>query len=216
MNDACLMVLNPRRIPRVLRALDALRGIDVCYFTAMTESQIVHPMRRFVKRHDYRVLSLVSDDVVVSQAAINNILEHHVAGQCTTGYCNLSLYGEWSGRVNLCTEPLPTLMPSVKAYSFPLAVKVPDGMRSHFSGHCLTTMHRDLWRAFPYDCYGRDGRGTAADYHMSWRLAEGGIPIYAYGPMQRHLKRYWPTDRKSRWPLLIGKIPADVRLVRNG
>lgn len=218
MADACLMVMNPRRIRPVLESLEALRGVDLCYFVALTQSEIREPMAEFVDGCDYRVLLLVSDDVVVTQAGVDNVLANHRADQCTTGYCNLSVKGKWRKHVNLCTEPLPAKQPTADSFSFPLADDVTDGMRTYFAGHCLTAMHREAWQRFPFDCYRPEGRGTGSDYHMCWRMAEAGFPIYAYGPMQQHLKPRWDRNdnKHPRYPLLVGKIPPEVVTVRNG
>lgn len=82
------MVMHAREIPECLLSLRALK-IDKVWFRGFTEKQLETEIRRFVEKTDYERYILVSDDVIVTQQALDNLLEKQGAGSVVTGWCNI-------------------------------------------------------------------------------------------------------------------------------
>jgi len=83
-----LMVMNARDIPECLLSLRALK-IDKVWFRAFTEKQLEAEITRFVRSSDYERYILVSDDVIATQQALDNLLSLQGAGPVVTGWCNI-------------------------------------------------------------------------------------------------------------------------------
>lgn len=206
-NDAALVVMNPRRIPEVLDALDALVGVDVCYLTGFTELELMKPMSEALVSRP--IAAIVADDVVVTQKALDNVLAfaRENPSACTTGYCNLAETEDRADFANVCSLPLADAQPNAYSYHFirlqDLAHRGPRPVT--FAGMCLTTMHKAMWDRFPFAVYTDGHTGWASDYHLSYRLGQAGIPIWAVGPSCRHLKTVWnQRDRSPERRLHLG------------
>ena len=88
MTASCLMVMNAREIPECLLSLRALK-IDKVWFRAYTEKQLTDKIRAFIEGTSYSHYILVSDDVIVTQQALDNLLANQTAGPVVTGWCNI-------------------------------------------------------------------------------------------------------------------------------
>src|SRR4051812_38082954 len=99
-----LVVMNPRRIPACLASYEKLT-IDVAYARGYTELQLVPVIAEIVESTGHSHLLVVSDDVIVSQAAVDAVLAglHAGAAPVVTGWCNLDAT---DARVNLTKRPL--------------------------------------------------------------------------------------------------------------
>lgn len=176
-----LAVLNVRRIPQVLLALEAL-PIDKVLIRGYTERQIAdhvwtEQVMPQVKARGFTHLSIISDDAVVPPHSLQLVLEH--AGQhpdrVTTAWCNQDMTDD---RVALSTQPLTDETPRPSSYTLPTWRDVLMGREvqpTYFSGFCLTTCTTEMWDRYPYQAYGTEG--FAADYNMSQRLHQDGVPI---------------------------------------
>lgn len=85
---SCLMVMNARAIPECILSLKALK-IDKAWFRGFTEAQLEEQITAFVKTTDYDRYILVSDDVIATQQALDNLLSLQGAGPVVTGWCNI-------------------------------------------------------------------------------------------------------------------------------
>lgn len=209
-----LAVMNPRRIPECMAAFEAV-SVDKVWLRGFTERQLVEVVPGVVaeaRRRGFSHLVVCSDDVVVSQRAVDAVLELLRAGdQVVTGFCALDASDP---RVNLTSEPLRGPSPTVEAYSFWLRAQVEEWPerrgRSWFAGMCLTGMPLELWDAYPFACFGDPGYGS--DFSLSVRLQMDGIPIVAARDgFVRHVKETWNRrDVADEKRLLVGEIAAEV------
>ena len=117
--------------------------------------------------------------------------------------------------MNLSTLPITDPMPRVSNYDFMRYVDVATSetplIRTGFVGMALTGMTREIWERFPFDV---SPIGAQCDYSLSYRLTQAGIQMAAHrdGCIE-HVKEKWnEPDREPRKRLLIGEIPAEVRL----
>jgi hypothetical protein len=207
-----LMVLNPRRIPECVAAIDAL-PIDKVWLERYTEIELVSVIPEVLAECDHDMVGVLSDDTVPTVRALDAVLNITAPGRVATGWCGLD---STSPLVNLSTTPLTTDVPTPDAYTFPTRTLVESSesheVRTYFAGHCLTFMPRELWHQFPWGCHGGPP-GYASDLNLSWRLQQAGVPIFAArdGGIE-HVKAQWNyVDGTSGRKLLIGVEPAGVR-----
>jgi GT2 family glycosyltransferase len=75
-----------------------------------------------------------------------------------------------------------------------------------------TCMSREMWREFPFGCFGTGSRGYSSDFHLSRRLRDAGVPmVAARDGYVTHVKEQWnKLDRGEGRQLLVGVEPADV------
>lgn len=212
-----LLVLNPRRIPECVDAISSL-PIDKVWLQNYTESELSDVIPDVLAQVPHDVIGILSDDTIPTRAALDEVLALAQPGRVTTGWCNLD---DTSDLVNLSTEPLATSTPTTTAYTFPTRAWVEAHytreVPTYFAGHCLTFMDRDLWRRFPWECYGGPP-GYASDLMLSWRLQEAGVPIVAARDgFVRHVKARWNyVDDTPGRQLLIGVEPSGVRFDLQG
>src|SRR2546428_12899914 len=82
------MILHAREIPECLLSLKALK-IDKVWFRGYTEKQVEPKMMEFIRSTFYQRYILISDDVIVTQQALDNLLELQDSGPVVTGWCNI-------------------------------------------------------------------------------------------------------------------------------
>lgn len=205
-----LVVLNPRRIPE---AMDALNALDVpqARMQGMTERQVANHWGELTEgahRRGFTHMVVTSDDVIVTQhafAAVTRAAQYGVA----TGWCNLD---ETDVRVNLSDTPLATRCPAAESYTFPTVYDVLSGpflRRTYFTGMCLTTMRLSVWEQFPFDPF--DTPGYASDYNLSWMLQAEEIPVTAVKDgFVKHLKKTWNEVDRTKGREFV---PTEPRIV---
>jgi hypothetical protein len=226
--NAAVFIMNARAIPEALDSYRALE-VDLIWATGYTVAQLADGVHRDAVEHtDYDVILNLSDDCVVTQAALDAVLALLDDGHpAATGWCRMAVGME---SVNLCDRPLSADVPWAKPFPYSLmnrtdVVRYPDEVvPTHFMGMSLTGMTRDLWQRYPYGCYTeRRPRGQSSDFHLSARLRDAGVPMVAArsGEVQ-HLKEmafqgasYGPVHH----PWLVGNVepsltidPAGARL----
>ena len=182
-----LIIMNPRRIPQCMTALEALK-IDKVWLKNWTERQLVDVIADVVASTDHDVIGLVSDDTIPKQRALDAVLRSFEPSAVYTGFCNME---ENTPEVNLSASPLIVKdIASVDCYDFPTRkeVELSGGLyRSWFTGFAFTFMSREMWQRFPFDCIGDPG--YQSDYRLSVRLQEAGVPIWAApGGFIKHLR----------------------------
>jgi hypothetical protein len=207
-----LMVLNPRRIPECVAAIDAL-PIDKVWLERYTEAELVHVIPQVIAECDHDMVGAISDDGQPTPDALRAVLDLARPGRVATGWSTLD---DTSELVNLSTRPLLSDVPSPGVYTMPTRAWVeahdtPE-VPTYFAGFSLTFMERALWERFPFQIYG-DPPGCCSDFMLSWRLQQAGIPIVAArDAWHRHVKTTWnTTDHAPGRGLLIGKETSGVR-----
>lgn len=209
---ALLVVMHPRRIPVCVKAFDALDA-DIAYLSGGNESQAMDMFAEVLAGSDHDHLVVVSDDVIVTQPALDAVVAALEDGVLVaTGWCLLDRTNRYS---NVTDQPLIGNKPDWSAYSFMTAVDVRDRserFETGFAGLALTGMSRELWQRFPMACYGADLHGWASDFHLSVRLRDADVPITAVRDAYvEHLKERWTyADNADEMRLLIGEIPREV------
>lgn len=207
--DVLLIVLHPRRIAEAVEALVAT-DIDKCWLERFSEWELRDIVPTVIANTGYGHYMMVSDDGLVTQAAIDRVLAIASAGApAVTGYSNLD---QTDPRVNITKSALRGDHPDHDAYgehytreeaaSWP-SDEIPTG----FTGMSLTTMPRDLWLRFPFDCYGTPDSSWGSDFSLSVRLRDAGIPVVAArGAFVWHIKtRVNQRDTVPGRELLVGQ-----------
>lgn len=208
-----LVILNPRAIPSVIEALEAL-DIDRLWLRRMTESQIADAWTEVIATAErYDNLILFSDDAIVrphALAAVRELLADHPV---VTGYSNLSIRDM---RVNLSRSPLAAL-PAEDAYDLYtlgecLEWPTPT-IPTYVAGMCLTGMSVELWAEHRFQVWGAPP-GCCSDFMLSKSLERAGVPIVAAREgFVWHLKERWNEgDRDHSRRLLVGVEPAQILL----
>jgi hypothetical protein len=204
-----LMILNPRRIPDCMTAIEAL-DIDKCWFSAMTEVDLIPHLNQMIQDTNYDRYLIVSDDCIPTQSALDKVLWlHDTYDTVSTGYCNLdatSLY------VNLTRNVLPEPPPQVESYDLLLQGEVDkesDPFHTTFSGFVFTCMRRAEWLQYPMMV---SEAGAQTDYTLSYRLQQSGIKIITHkDTFVYHVKETWNTHDKAREKrMMIGELEPSI------
>lgn len=217
---ALVMVMNAREIPECVSSFAALT-CDVAWLRGMRKADAIDAARRVIQETRYDHYLLVPDDCIVSQAAVDAVVALLDEGRpAATGWCRLA---QGDPRANLTTGPIRGSRPRVESYDWWLADDVwdhPDEVvPTGFMGMALTGMSRGMWMRFPPDCYrGRGGHGWSADFSLSSRLRDAGVPmVAARSAYIEHVKERWGRD--DRGPgrrLLVGVMPREVVIQTGG
>lgn len=210
---ALVCIMNGRAIPE---SIDSFRALDCdrAWMTGYTDAELGAVHTELVARTHYDFYLVVSDDCVVTQEALDAVLELLEAGHpAATGWSRLHTR---SREVNLCHAPLRGDAPTIQGYSFYTFAQIRSDDRpvipTHFMGFSLTGMPRELWQRFPYQAYTeRRARGYSSDFNLSRRLRDAGVPmVAAKAAYVEHLKvrgRKPPSHR-----LLVGEMEKQVRI----
>ncbi len=211
---ALLCIMNCRAIPECINSYRALTGIDLAWMSGYTDAQLGAVHQRIVATTDYDAYIVVSDDCIVTQAALDTVLELLAAGHpAVTGWCRLHTR---SNLVNLCHAPLIGNKPHKDAYPFSTVAQIhahPDPIvPTHFMGFSLTGLTREMWERYPYGAFTEIRRsGYSSDFHLCIRLRDDGVPmVAARDGYVEHVKVVGPRPRTHR--LLIGKMKPEVRI----
>lgn len=214
---ALLFVMNPRRIPECLDAIEAL-DVDRCWLTGMTEKHLGPHLNEIVAETSYDVYLIVSDDCVPTQDALDAVLGLLEAGHpVATGFCNLD-EGEYAHVVNITRKPLGGDMPRPDVYVTYTLDEVmthpTDPVPTWFAGFALTGMSRELWQRYPFKVLHEATGGSCSDFALSWRLQRDGVPIVApKAGFVRHVKERWnEPDTRPEKRLLVGEVDPVIRL----
>lgn len=214
---ALLFVMNPRRIPECLEAIEGL-DIDRCWLTGMRELDLIPCFAGVVEMTDYDVYLALSDDGVPTQEALDAVLALLEAGHpVATGYCNLD-ESDHAHVVNLTKSQLKTYPPgpgTYDNYTHAGVLEQPtDPVRSWFAGYALTGMSRELWQRYPFQVLHPQSGGSCSDFVLSWRLQHDNVPIVApKAGFYRHVKERWNVpDKGPGKRLLVGEVEPGVRL----
>lgn len=209
MSDA-LVILNPRRIPDVIRAVEALE-IEKCWLSNMTEIHAAEHFNALVRHTDYARYLILSDDAIPSPLALRRVLELHDDGHAVaTGYCNLD---SEMPEVNLARNELPPPPPGVNSYDLMTQREVDDTdgvIQTTFAGFSLTCMTREMWLRYPMAATTSGGQ---MDYSLSYRLQQDGHAIVSHRDARLvHLKERWnQRDSAIEKQLLVGVLPPEIR-----
>lgn len=198
-----LMVMNPRKIPQCMEALEALQ-IDKVWLKNWTERELVSVIADVIENTDHDVIGLVADDTIPPQSSLDLILDAFEPSSVYTGYCNME---EGQEEVNLSKTPLKVQdVANHSCYEFPLRKEVESGeglFRSYFAGFAMTFMSRDMWLKYPFKCVGDPG--FQSDYQLSLRLQADGVPIFApVGAFMKHLRLDKSTKHLQGGELVVG------------
>lgn len=212
MRDTLLIILNPRAIPDCIDALRNLRGIDKAWCSYYTELDLELVIPAIIERTNYARYSIISDDTIPTQGALDAILDLHDQhpNAVATGWCNIDSI---SGQATYNPYPLRGSGPVVDAYSFTSideARKLDQPAHTYFHGFVLATMNRDLAMRYPFQTY----NGCASDLHQCHRLQADNIAIYTSAACEVfHVKeRANVLDQAYEKRLLINERPARVTL----
>lgn len=193
MSADLLVVLNPRRIPECLAAIEGLEP-DILWLRNLSEYQIQEEWPGLLDRYsEYDRWVIVGDDCVPRQHALDAVLNLSDEGHpIVTGWSNIA---ETDMRSNLAKSPLKGDEPAPKAYNLYTAREVfcwltPE-VPTYLTGLTLCAATVDFWREYPFQVFGWGG-GWASDYHLSKRLERDGVPIVgARDGFCWHYKHMW-------------------------
>lgn len=215
-----LVVLNPREIPEAVESIRAL-AVDQLWASYMTESQAAAAINQAVSEHpEYDRIGIIADDCVVTQAALDCVLDDSRTLEAVTGWCRLD---QTHPLANVTKTPSELAYPGVDSYgTWWTARELLDcagPQRTYFMGFALTFLSRELWDEYPMRPMAPDGKGFASDFSLSYRLQMAEVDCWVTPAGEvTHLKERWgwdwTPDKDPRKRLLIGERDACVRLFR--
>jgi GT2 family glycosyltransferase len=204
-----LMIMNPRKIPVCMKALESLE-IDKVWLKHYSERELVQVIADVIASTDHDVIGLLSDDTIPDQKALDLILKAFEPSSVYTGYCNMD---EGKEEVNLSRQPLVIQdNASLECYDFPTKAEVDShkGLYpSWFTGFAMTFMSREMWLKYPFDCVGDPG--YQSDYRLSCRLQEDGVKIWAVPKaFMPHLRLAESTKHLEGGTVIVGNGLGEV------
>jgi hypothetical protein len=212
-----LVIMNPRRIPAAMESITALK-IDKLWLQNYRETEIVDVLPAALAQTDHDVIGTLADDTIVTQAALDLVLDTYQPGAVYTGYCNLYEDKQTDDDfVNITKTPLiemPTATWECYDWATKHEVEQCDGLyRSYFAGDAFSFHSRESWNKYPYQtatC------GHQTDYALCVRLQRDNVPIYAVpGASILHLKQGESTTHHEGGTVRagggIGSIRWDLR-----
>lgn len=176
-----MMIMNPRNIPECMASFKAITGVDKLWLSYYTESQLIPIINEFIESTEYDRYALISDDAILTQSALNTILDlHDELGDVATGWVNVDSI---SGQSTINPTPLRGYIPTLSAYSLMSLQDAADlprlkPIRTYFHGYACTVMSRELWQHYPYNVFGAQSHGYASDFHQCVRLQADDVPIW--------------------------------------
>lgn len=208
-----LIVLNPRRIAECIAAIGEL-PIDRLWLSNMTEREIQDQWGQVLPHLDrYERAFIVSDDAL-PRPHVLKLLQKLLSAKypVVSAYCNLA---SDDFRTNLTKTPLrtPISKESYDLYTVGEVMERRDPLvPTFYTGFCLTGMSTDLWRKYPYQVETDGADHMAADFNLSRRLTDDGVPIVAHrDAFIWHVKERWSeNDQEDRKKLLIGIEPPAI------
>jgi len=215
-DNACLLIMNPRRIDRVI---DSIKPINIkkVWFTGFNSLQISGVLNDYVKNTNYDYYIVTSDDLVLNQTAFTNVLDKMSKFDVFTGYCNLYVDSEY---VSLAKSPV-----TLKQQDYPRAddydlLKLDEVVNyknqiieTFLVSYSITTIKRDLWLEFPFAKYTAVARGktsgVSSDHNFSMRLTNAGIKMFT------HRDSFCYHLKQPKGKYLYGQANKDGWLVGN-
>lgn len=210
--NACLLIMQPREIPECVNSLRQLR-IPKAWFRGFTESELEPVITEFVAEHtEFTHFVIVCDDGIVTQGALDAVLDRAPYRPVVSGYCNLDLADNMQ-LVNLRKPPLAAYGETNTSTLYRLTeVFGNDEVPTSFVGFSLTCMTRDLWQRFPFQAMGGPP-GNSSDWALSSRLWNAGVPMVgAGGAFQLHVKERW-NAADTNWAKRLVHVQNGVRQV---
>lgn len=203
-----LLIMNPRTIAECLYSMRHLDGVDRAWMQGYCEHGLVDVIAGIVGDTDYDRYAIIADDAVVSQRALDAVLEHHATmpDGAVSGWSNVDASSDLS---NVMTSDLVAKVPrSTHDYDLLTIDEVraaPAPFRARFSGLALHVMSRELWQRYPFAVFG-GSPGWASDYHLSRRLQEDDVPLVVHPRGEvHHVKETWNRmDDDPRKKLQVG------------
>jgi GT2 family glycosyltransferase len=212
-----LVIMNPRRIPAAMESITALK-IDKLWVQNFTYTEISELLPGWLAQTDHDVIGTLADDTIVTQAALDLVLDAYQPGAVYTGYCNLYEDKQTDDDfVNITKTPLiemPTATWECYDWATKHEVEQCDGLyRSYFAGDSLSFHSREMWQTYPFQTA---SCGQQGDYALCVRLQRDNVPIYAVpGASILHLKQGESTTHHEGGTVRagggIGSIRWDLR-----
>ena len=209
-----LVIMNPRQIPECIDAFNAL-NVRRAWLSNYTEWELVEVMDSLVRDESIHFTHaiLCADDCVVTQQALDAVLNVAQRQDVVTGYCRLD---HQHPEVNITRRPLMGDVPVPGAYDFYRYDQVVNDeaevLPTGFVGFALTCMTREMWRQFPFGVFGNAQQSWSSDFHLSMRLRDAGVAMVAArdGYVVHQKERWNKLDTSPQARLLIGEEPAGV------
>lgn len=219
MSNNCLVILNPRDV-RV--AKNAIADLDIAklWLTGYSEAELAESVFSWaIEESHFDNYLCISDDAILRAPALEAIVAALDGGcEVATGYSQRS-HTDWT--VNVTSGPLRDTHPTVDAYDFRQfreVVSWPEPLvPTWFVGMSATGMSREMWRKYPFGCFtdGDRSTGYASDFHLSRRLQNDRVPVYAVREaFCYHWRNEWRhTNHPDDDKVLVGQIDPFVTLV---
>lgn len=213
-----LVVLNPRDIAECKESISEL-DCDLLWASYMTEAEAARRINEAVAENPtYDAIGIVADDCIVSQEALDAVLDGLEEAEAVTGWCRLD---RTHPLANVTKGPMKLRHPGIDAYgpwyqARELLDRSGERVPTGFMGFALTFLTRELWDRFPMQPIAADGKGFASDFSLSLRLQDAGVPMWVTCCSEvTHVKERWSwdwtPDTDPRKRLLIGEREPSIR-----
>jgi hypothetical protein len=185
-----------------MEAFHALTSVDKAYFTGYTEEGLEKPINDFVRNHYYDYYILVSDDAIVSQKALDLVIENASSEIVIGGWCRFNpssdkvamrirkffihqyLYPTGSTLRHFLPKFANEFWYKIKQKTF-VTVKDVDSQDEIFPvywlGWNLACMSRRNWIRYPFQVYKSRFSWIpkeASDVTLFERLQKDRVPVY--------------------------------------
>jgi hypothetical protein len=204
------MILQPRYILKCIRSLSELT-IEKRWFVAMNNTLFPQEINKFIASTNFDNYLIISDDGIVTNEALNKVVELLEKVEVATGWCQISKTIPYA---NLSTKPLTKKVRcpvTMKNYTCPTVQEVLNGPEvgiTYFAGYCFTGMRRHIWLKHPQ--HPNEYSGSQQDFELSWDLQKSGVTIrYHRDAFINHLRKTGVSDMDKS---VIGKVKPYISL----
>jgi hypothetical protein len=83
-----LVIFNPRSIPEFYKAIERINGISKLWIKYFPQDEAYNKAREFFLQSDYTHFMILPDDLIVTQADVDAIVNHDESYDSISGWCN--------------------------------------------------------------------------------------------------------------------------------
>ena len=209
-----LVIFNPRNIPEFYKAIEKIHRVSKLWIRYFPQNEAYNKARAFFLKSDYTHLMILPDDLLVTQADVDAILNHDESYDSISGWCNNNGRDDTNIDTNISAF-LPPDPPRTATYDGYRWFKISqfESMVSKeensgaiipvlHQGFALSRLSRNLIEKVPF----RTDAGCCVDSCLSLDLMKFKVGITQYVDIRIRMKHL----KIPRSELLVGKEKASI------
>lgn len=207
------MQMQPRQMADPIKSVKQNVNIPRVWFRAFTEPEVCEQMNKFVNETDYTHYLINSDDLIVYERAIDNVLMNAPNYDVYTGWLNMHLNGHEMSRLsNVCYGLFKPFIGWPARNEYPEWEDVNNVLMNDFirqtsvASFAISCFTKQVLLDYPLATYSND---SASDHHISFRIQRAAkYTIWTHrDAFCRHLRQGW-RPLQHNW--LVGNQKSEI------